>query len=359
MKRRSQKWKIIVLIGFSVAILFIAYFLLPPSPDKPVSPDRSVFRMPVETVSDIKDLAERAILLKKVGELNEQEIAFYGRVIDQDGNPVAKAKIGGATLYNDMLSHGKRDYDAMSDANGNFVFPSIKGKDFSCAPRKDGYIYHAATGYIGYVLSQLAPMSERFVSNPAKPEIFRMWKIKGSEILLCDGSAFYLPASGELTFLDLKTGKHSSETGDIAFWCYYTVLPKDTSSEDRKIGWTFGVKVAGGGVIPTLNSLPYEAPTAGYEEEWRLYTDEASRTSRGMGGNGITFYFKTRNQEFGVINVHVLFDPIDLASPVDCGWKINPSGSRNLEPGKEQPLKRKSNAKPGMTLQHLRQNKGR
>lgn len=286
---------------------------------------------------------------------NDEETAFYGRVIDQDGNPVGGAKVVGGAQYNTFVTQGVRNYKTFTDEAGNFTFPKIQGKDFACEPWKEGYIYQAAKNYNGYILSKLASMDERFVADPKKPEIFRLWKIKGSEPLLAGGLAFYIPSDGTPVYVDLKTGKESTERGDIAFWCRYKALPEETPFDERAIEWTFGVKIVGGGVIPTDSRLPYGAPQDGYQEQWEF---KIGKGTRGPILHDQTLYFKTANQEYGALNLEALYNPIRPQCSTGIGWKINPSGSRNLEPGKEQMIRKGSFGKPGLTLQYLRLKQG-
>ena len=292
----------------------------------------------------------RADALKTIGQMNEQTTTFYGRVIDQDGNPIAGAMIGGAALFNNMISYGKRDYDAVSDDNGYFVFPNIKGRDFNCTPRKSGYIYFPKKGYNGYVLSQLAPTNERFVSDPKKPEIFRLWKIKGAEELLCGAWRFSVRPDQTLYGVDLKIGRNAKDEGDVAFWCKYTPVSEDAPSEERIIEWEFGIKVAGGGVIETDSTLHFEAPLDGYREDWSL--------RRVKGGDRPnfgerTFYIKTAEGKYGVFIVKALYDSTNPDCSTRVAWKLNPTGSRNLEPGKEKMLKKGSRVNPGEPLLYI------
>lgn len=293
----------------------------------------------------------RAEALKAIGQMNEVSMTFYGKVIDQDGNPVAHADVGGATLFNNMLSHGKRDYDTVSDANGYFVFPSIKGRDFNCTPRKEGYVYWPAKNYNGYVLSNLAPQNERFVPDPEKPEIFRMWKSKGAEVLLCSGGTLYIPPDGSHLYIDMKTRKQSTERGDVAFWCRYQVVPETTDRERNAVEWEFGITVIGGGVIITDSRLPFEAPADGYQERW---SHGVQRGNRGSGLDSPSFYLKTSDGNYAVFNIEVINNPSSPKCSMGIGWKLNPSGSRNLEPGKEQMLKKGSYMKPGDSLEQIR-----
>ena len=253
-----------------------------------------------------------------------------------------------------MITSGVRNYKTYSDEAGNFVFPNIKGKDFECVVWKEGYDYMPSKNHDGYVLSKLAPAKERFIADPKKPEIFQMWKYKGPEILLCSGAHLDIPPDGNLFYLDMKTRKQSTETGDVAFWALYTVVPERTMRMpdiEQNVGWQFGIKVVGGGVTPTNSTLPFEAPRDGYEEEWNF------RIEKGMNYPTIdsqTFYIKTAEGNYGVFNIKVRYNPSSPKCSMDIAWKLNPSGSRNLEPGKEKMLRKGSYMKPGESLEYIR-----
>lgn len=305
------------------------------------------------TTGPVAPKASRAEAEEAIGQLNEQSVAFYGRLIDQDGNSIGGAEIGGATLFNNMVSYGKRNYDTVSDADGYFVFPSIKGRDFNCSPRKPGYVYWPAKGYNGYVLSKLAPPNERFEPDPKKPEIFRMWKNKGAEVLLVSGLHMRVPPDGELLYLDMKSRKLSKNAGDLAFWCRYQVIPETTPFEQTAVEWEFGITVIGGGVIITDSRLPFEAPADGYQARWSFRNESGKRGSV----DDQSFYLKTADGNYAVFNIHARNDPSSPNCLVSVGWRLNPSGSRNLELGKEQMLKG-SSSQPGEQLSHIRQGGG-
>lgn len=330
-------------------------FFWPIAPGYNSAPARSVVSKGVELIADTKVNVEKTNLIRKLAAANEQEGSFYGRVLDQDNNPVVGAKIIGGAQYNNFISEGLRSYKTFSDTNGEFVFPKIKGEDFECEPWKEGYVYWAAKGHKSYTFTKLASAKERFIADPKKPEIFRLWKLKGAEVILCSAMYLYIPPDGTPIYLDMKTRKESKENGDVAFWCRYTVLPKNTPHEERSVEWKFGIKVTGGGVIATDSSLPFGAPDGGYEEEWTFLIEKGASGPR---LDSQTFFIKTADQRFGVFNLEALYDPLRPTCSMAISWKINPSGSRNLEPGKEQMLRKGSYLKPGESLEYIRMKGG-
>jgi hypothetical protein len=293
---------------------------------------------------------KRADAMRKALDLNDPEVTFYGRVIDQDDKPVEGAKVVGGAQYRTLASSGVRSYQTFTDANGHFVFPKVQGRDFGCEPWKEGYVYWPAKDQKGYTLSKLAPANERYVSDPKKPEIFRLWKNKGAEELLCGSLRFDVLPNKTPYSVDLKVGKQAKEKGDVVFWCRYTPLPEDTPSEERMIDWEFGIKVAVGGVIQTESSIPFEAPSGGYKEEWS-YRIEKNDGESNFGRR--TFYIKTAEGNYGVFMVQALYNPTSTECSTRIAWKLNPSGSRNLEPGKEKMLKKNSTLGPGEPLSYI------
>lgn len=354
MNKNYKKFVTFLIAGLIIAL---AVYLWPSSTQIETSQDS-----PINNFSGVGQAnppsaqkVSRAEAQKTIGQMNEQSIAFYGRLIDQDGNPVVGAKIGGATLYNNMVSYGKRSYDAVSDSDGYFEFPNIKGRDFNCTPRKEGYVYWPKSAYNGYVLSHLAPLNERFVSDPKKPEIFRLWKNKGAEVLLCSALHLSLQPDGTLLYVDLKARKLAKEHGDVAFWCRYTVIPETTPFEKSAVEWDFGIKVIGGGVISTDSTLLFEAPADGYQESWTYRIESGTR---GPTLDDQSFYLKTADGNYAVFNIEANYDPTNPDCSMRVGWRLNPTGSRNLELGKELMLKNNSFLKPGETLRNIRQSGG-
>jgi hypothetical protein len=109
----------------------------------------------------------------------------YGKVIDQDGQPVAGVQV---------LSHlmkGLGDYkecDTVTDANGLFHYTGLHGMALILHFKKEGYEFN----------ERLLPQRpDNYLPDPSNPLIIQVWKLHGGEPMKyaqihssvpCDGS---------------------------------------------------------------------------------------------------------------------------------------------------------------------------
>jgi hypothetical protein len=105
---------------------------------------------------------------------NAKSLDFYGKVIDQHGDPVAGVKITAAVgrIVSLTESGGEKLYTE-TDSNGKFSFLGIRGSGVGYLLSKDGYSF-----------SQRQPASSRpkdYVPDPDNPMVFKMWKLQGAE----------------------------------------------------------------------------------------------------------------------------------------------------------------------------------
>lgn len=266
------------------------------------------------------------VVVEKIQRVLATPITFYGKVIDQSGDPVPDAIVGYSAL--DKFMEPGTGYTGTSDKNGTFNISGIKGARLGVTVRKKGYYFidgksHAAfaygTGADGY-----------FKSPPTRdnPAIFVLHKMGETEPLISAGARDYkVSKDGQPLEVNLGTGKQvPTGQGDIRFERWASDQAKN---EKGRFDWRFRITVPDGGIIERKNRFAFEAPQEGYHsaieinmpaslgDKWS-YTVEKSYFIKARGGHYARF---NATIEAGHDNTPLTVDSI-----------VNPKpGSRNLE----------------------------
>ncbi|MEI6861744.1 MAG: carboxypeptidase-like regulatory domain-containing protein [Verrucomicrobiota bacterium] len=138
---------------------------------------------------------------------NSKPQNYYGKVVDQYGNPVAGATVMGNILLNVGFESSRREaHQTATDNEGLFQFTGLHGADLGVTVRKEGYEMEArGAGYKG-------PTNGKD-PTPADPAVFILWKLQGAEPMThaqLDSRLVYDSQAGTFgAAFDLTTGKRS------------------------------------------------------------------------------------------------------------------------------------------------------
>jgi hypothetical protein len=259
-------------------------------------------------------------------------ITFYGRVIDQDGRPLAGAKISLVVVISHFAENGTEQKPVIleADANGDFSltgFTAYAIDEISIQKR-------------GYELSGRTKRDYRFGAipddykpDPANPVIFKMWKHQRPEQLTHLVWRGRVGGDGAPIRFDLSNG-HPSASGDLEIIC--SRAPVDLPPANVKpFTYKLQITVIGGGIQANEDEFSYLAPENGYSPsvtfgqlkdavEWNRKTPIPNE-----------YYIKTAGGHYGRFSL--TWDVAFAQSPTALNWGcfINPSGSRNLEYDKQ------------------------
>ena len=113
-------------------------------------------------------------------------IAFYGRVVDHVGKPIAGVEViidirGATPDAATRIKMGQEKSTLHSDANGDFMLTGASGYSIKIESiRKDGYkLSDKFTREYTYSWS-----GDIFHPDPTNPVVFKMWKKRGAEKLV-------------------------------------------------------------------------------------------------------------------------------------------------------------------------------
>jgi hypothetical protein len=251
---------------------------------------------------------------------SKASLNFYGKVIDQDGQPVAEANVQGNAAGFDMqdLQHTK------TDADGLFHFLGLHGTTLEILPQKAGYDY-------GYDSDTKRPSKcpTNYVPDPSKPLVFTMWKLHEPEPMEHSRLHGFIPYDGTIIRFDSLSGKQDTN-GDFS-----VSVPRDPYDIDyhKRFNWSVTMELANGGFQVTTNLHPYEAPAEGYQSKITYeFPTNAPDWTKVMTG---LLYFKSKG---GQVYGRMRFEIVANYQPPPIGVSFfsaeiyaNPGGSRNLE----------------------------
>jgi len=246
-------------------------------------------------------------------------ISFYGKVVDENTNPVAQATV--TFIWNDTSESGSSKSSAKSDQNGFFSLSGVTGRGLSVYVEKAGYYYVKQGSQNDF------DYSEGFVGDPGNPIIFRMRK-KGAGIDLITSQHGVSPVlqiksspDGSPVRVDLFNQKVGAD-GQLGI----SQNKPAYGAWQSTTGWSYRLAIPSGGLVETTDEFAYEAPESGYQPavEFKFQKGDTNWTER----IDKTFYvaFGTP-RKYGRLHVETT-----MTSGTILEYAINPAGSRNLEP---------------------------
>ena len=247
---------------------------------------------------------------------------FYGKVVDQNGLPVADAFVVGYL----RIDHGMRfddeevkEYKTRTDTNGLFQFTGLIGARFGQKVSKEGYEIGQGAGF--YI-----PPNKENQTSPAERGVFNMWKQRGPEPMLNYRIRAFIQCDGRSVRYNLLTGK-ADTNGDIII-----TMARDPVNIDRlkPFNWLMTIQAKDGGFEEIASLYPNEAPLSGYTP--KLAIGFQTNKVRWSAEFNHSYFFKAdAGKIYGrmKIRVYANFQPPPTLISIDvCA---NPANSRNLE----------------------------
>jgi hypothetical protein len=218
-------------------------------------------------------------------EAAKSPIDFWGKVVDQSGNPIAGAT---ATFSLSRSLFSEEDDNTkivvISDAGGLFSLTGKTGLGVSVSVSKDGYysISGKSNASLNYFLKLKHPgisfnragTNESFPTEQ-KPTVFILTK-KGEPAanLVHKFIRVPIPKDGSPVEINLVQGHVTTAgQGDLKIQSWVTDNGKDVV---HPYGWKCLVTVPGGGLQLRIGKLDFRAPSSGYQS-----TDEVEMSNGG------------------------------------------------------------------------------
>lgn len=247
-------------------------------------------------------------------------ISFYGKVVDENTNPVAGAEIH--FVWTDLSQSGSSERTTTSDHNGLFSLQDVTGKALSVQVSKQGY--YAYKNYpVGFFY---AGENENFVPDPASPVVFRLKKMGQLQALHNLKKSYKIPRDGTPLRIDLETGKSATGEagGALTIRCWTADAGK---RRGERYDWHCQLNIPEGGLVLSDKEFDFEAPETGYVASTEI-TMPADRPDW-KNDVDLKLFYRLHDGRYGRMIFSMIaggqhFCMIDSV--------LNPTGSRNLEP---------------------------
>jgi hypothetical protein len=272
-------------------------------------------------IATVRDAAQKA----------NQPVEFYGRVVDQDANPIPAVRVKLSVRWtHELLPGTAKDefnrFELTTDAEGLFTLTDTKGSLLSVAAlEKEGYDPSPRAAQQSFWYWAATP-DRKYTPDSHHPEIFRMWKKAGAERLVRKGIASPLRYDGTPTTLDLVTGS-GGNIGDLRVTLVRN--HQQIASSQHNYEWTLTMEALNGGLIESSDEQMYRAPDDGYQPKFVVHM--LASDPKWAGQKSFNLYVKLRGNLYGRVEVKALVDSDRATTPFYVTSFINPSGSRNLE----------------------------
>lgn len=275
--------------------------------------------------------------LREVMNSANRPISFFGKVIDQDGNPIPDVKVTFEIRY--MKEVGPVgivdtfDYPAVTTgADGRFALTGEKGSVMGVKKlEKIGYDPSEKSFRRSFAYWQ---DKNPYQPDSDRPEIFHMWKKAGAEKLVRKGIGHAIRYDGTPSTFDLLTGSAVSP-GDLRV--SLTRNPRQIAYGQRNYEWTATIDVPNGGVIASTAEQMYLAPADGYQD--KVIVHMPANDPQWTNLKEVAVYLKLRDGKYyGRAKLEFMVGSDRETTPFSITSFVNPSGSRNLEYDPEQNL---------------------
>jgi len=287
------------------------------------------------------------------------EIEFYGKVVDQSGDPVPGAKVSFSVYVNNenlvsqllTLGYGNvapaesKVTEVQTDEQGLFSVSGVRGEHATVENiEKLGYLFHSRKSY-QYSRNRPESFRQTTVESPA---VFVMWKQDETEALIKSKYRGGLDTQKTnepviVHFVRFPNNPGYNEEGDFRITAYDQGRGRDERNRPirRTYDWWVDIEAVDGGIIRTEDVWLYKAPTEGYKKSLRI-EGNSSDPDWDLSIRDMKIYFKSHGN-YGSAKLDINAEANGKVGVYMRDVLINPTGSTNLEydPMKEIKIKYK------------------
>jgi hypothetical protein len=255
----------------------------------------------------------------------DKPIQFYGKVVDEKEEPVAKANFH--FEIEDFLQRPRTIIDGTTDEAGRFWLTNRSGTQLHVSVRKDDYYTSGRNRGVDFFRYSV-PYGEPFKPDPAQLVLYYLRKrgvaarsLITSTYGMQESFWVQVPRDGTKVKVDLlqrKTGDGQLEMSQV----------KPESRNWQTItNWSFAMTIPGGGFIEENEEWAFTPPESGYRSTVEFeFQKGLTNWATAVRQN---YYIKFGNPPvYGQLCLETEMTRITTI----LSYVINPDGSRNLEP---------------------------
>lgn len=248
-------------------------------------------------------------------------IQFFGRVVDENNQPVEGAAVEFVWAQFFPLPEGTPSTNVFSDRQGFFSFAGVIGSRLGVHVKKDGYYFVKSMNTESFNYSTL-PGTTPFQPESNNPVIFHLRKRGPGADLIAANQNVKIPLDG----VPVEVNLFNQGSGTIGRLKLSQTKPPYESWK-KAVAWSFRMEISGGGFIEENDEFPFEAPESGYKSVVQL-NFEAGQPSWKTAFRK-NYYITTGNPpRYG----HLTVQTDIMWGGALISYTVNPDGSRYLEP---------------------------
>jgi hypothetical protein len=245
-------------------------------------------------------------------------INFYGRVLDENEQPVSDATI--AAQWSDLSPNGATNETTFSDDQGFFSITGKTGRGITIRVSKHGY-HTPKRQRISFDYADFWEANYH-VPHPNNPVIFHLRKTKQGEALRSGEFRPAIPSDGTPVRFNLLNGGRVSPDGQLEI----AAVTNTEQYPPRIFNWRASILVPGGGLIEYNDDFPFEAPEGGYQPSVEFDMPTNALNWKPLVEKSYFIKFGSP-PKYGRIQIRLN----GASQKASVSYWVNPSGSRNLE----------------------------
>jgi hypothetical protein len=266
-------------------------------------------------------VARRKEVVEKIQRSLATPITFYGKVVDQNGDPVPDATINYNSL--DKFDAPGSQYQGKSDVNGDFSISGIGGAVLSVGVRKEGYYMIDGKSANSFAYGVGPDSTRRQPPTEDNPATFVLHKRRMAEPLIHISSRTYrIPRDGTRVQVDLTTGRVPPQ-GHLRVEAWTEDHAKDA---EQHYNWRCRISVPNGGLLERKGQFDFEAPADGYKPSDEIVMPRTAEKWQPQAERG--YFVKLLDGRYARVQLKMIAQGNHFFR---LESHLNPSGSNNLE----------------------------
>jgi hypothetical protein len=251
-------------------------------------------------------------------------IIYYGKVIDEDGNPIQGANVSyNASALDNAFNQAQITGTVTSDDRGIFKIDGINGYTLMFQVSHSDY-YSYPDNSTGFSKGSL-PRKGYFSDTEDKAEIFRMHRKGNSVPLVHRRGGADVPVNAGLATVNFYGEQDRQVMGTLQIQARGDT-PKNWSP--TPYDWSVQLTVPNGGLVESTNQFDFLAPNTGYQSVIEIHMD---KTQPVWSDTVVKTYFVKIATGYLRMGIRMR-----AKTPlyVSVDYYYNPDGSTNLESDK-------------------------